>query len=274
MKLRKKVASIFRRWPLLSSVLEKARFMRVSAKTFLANRRFRQAHPGFPVPPLYILWDAQSYTGYAQYHKSGATIAKKYWQLFRTYTITRDDGNAAPQRVLEWGCGPARIVRHLPSLAAADGIAAEFYGTDYNPKSIAWAQANLPEVQFTLNTLAPPLPFPDHHFDFLYCRSVFTHLSEPLHFAWIRELQRVVRPGGLISLSTQGLAHRQRLDAAERERFDRGELVLRTLAKEGKLMYSAFQPPQFVRERLLAGLSVLRHDTPAATQEIWVVRRP
>ena len=54
------------------------------------------------MPPLYILWDAQSYTGYAQYHKSGATTAKKYWQLFRTYTMTRVDGYAAPQRVLEW----------------------------------------------------------------------------------------------------------------------------------------------------------------------------
>lgn len=272
MTLWKKAARAGR--PLLSSVREKVQFMRQSAKTLLPNRRFRRAHPGLPVPPLYVLWDAQSYTSYASYHESGIKAAKVYWQIFRTHAMTRSDGSAAPYRVLEWGCGPARIVRHLPSLAAADGVAAEFYGTDYNPKAIAWAQANLPEVRFALNTLAPPLPFPDHDFDFLYCRSVFTHLSEALHFAWIRELQRVVRPGGVISLSTQGMAHRPRLDAAERERFDRGELVLRALAAEGKLMYSAFHPPQFVRERLLEGLAVLQHDTPAATQEIWVARHP
>jgi ubiquinone/menaquinone biosynthesis C-methylase UbiE len=260
--------------PLLSNALEKGRFVRQSVETFLPNRRFRQAHPEFPVPPLYVLWDAQSYTSYARYREYGAATAEMYWQIFRTHAMTRSGSSAAPYRVLEWGCGPARIVRHLPSLAAADGVAAEFYGTDYNPASIAWARANLPEVQFVLNTLAPPLPFPDHHFDFLYCRSVFTHLSEAMHFAWIRELQRVVRPGGVISLSTQGAAHRLRLGMVERGRFDRGELVLRVLAAEGKLMYSAFHPPQFVRERLLAGLTVLQHDTPAATQEVWVVRRP
>ncbi len=259
---------------MLAGAREKVRFMLAGATTLLLNRRFRRAHAEFPVPPLYMLWDAQSYTSYASYRKSGATAAKMYWQLFRAHaTSGSDDATRAPYRVLEWGCGPARIVRHLPSLAEADGVAVEFYGTDANSKSVQWAQRNLPEVQFVSNTLAPPLPFPDHYFDFVYCRSVFTHLSEAMHFAWIDELERVVRPGGLISLSTQGVAHRPRLDANERDRFDRGERVLRTLGAEGKLMYSAFQPSQFVRERLLRGMSILKHLTPAGTQEVWVVRR-
>jgi len=274
MTLKTKVLDAARRSPVLSSALDKALFTREVARTFLPNRRFRRAHPDFPVPPLYELWDAQSYTSYALYHDAGFTTAEMYWQIFRTHAMAGGDRSAAPYRVLEWGCGPARIVRHLPSLAAADGVAAEIYGTDYNPKSIAWAQASGLGVQFALNTLAPPLPFPDQHFDYLYCRSVFTHLSEAMHFAWIRELQRVVRPGGLVSISTAGMAHRFRMDAEERERFDRGELVVRTLAAEGKLMYSVFHPPQFVRERLLAGWTILQHDTPTDTQEVWIVRRP
>ena len=256
------------------AVVEKAQFLRQSARSLRPNRRFRRAHPDVPVPPLYALWDAQSHTSYELYWESGATAAKMYWEIFRAYAMSSPRGAFEPYNVLEWGCGPGRIVRHLPALAAADGVSAKFFGTDYNPSSISWAQASLPGVRFAVNTLAPPLPFQDHYFDFLYCRSVFTHLSESLHFAWISELQRVVRPGGVISLSTQGMAHRPRLSASERERFDRGELVLRPLAAEGKLMYSAFHPAPFVRDRLLDGLTVLRHDTPVGTQEVWIARRP
>ena len=148
----------------VASLHEKTAFLRRGAKTLLANRRFRQTHPDFPVPPLYLLWEAQSYTSYALYRESGATTAQMYWQIFRTQVMTRGHG---PYRVLEWGCGPARIVRHMPKLAAEDGVDAEFYATDYNSRSVAWARANVSGVQFELNALAPPLPFPREHFDFV-----------------------------------------------------------------------------------------------------------
>jgi hypothetical protein len=109
--------------------------------------------------------------------------------------------------------------------------------------------------------------------DALYCRSVFTHLSEELHYRWIAELRRVVRVGGLIVLSTQGAAHVGRLIPSERERYERGELVVRQLAQEGKLFFSAFHNPNFVRGKLLAGMTVEEHQVGKDTQDVWVVRR-
>lgn len=259
---------------LLREIREYNRFLRTARKTLWSNLKFRQAHPDVRVPPLYALYDAQSHTSYAKYYESGAQAAKYYWEMFQEYVANGSQSLSDSHRVLEWGCGPARIIRHFPRLAAAAGANVQLAGTDYNATSINWAKANLPGIDFRLNQLAPPLPFGDDSFDFIYCRSVFTHLSYDMHMAWMKELLRLLRPDGVLSLSTQGMAHRQRLTAAEAALYDRGQLVVRAASEEGKLNFSAFHPPDWVRDTLLAGLEVLRHDAPPETQEVWVVRRP
>jgi SAM-dependent methyltransferase len=181
------------------AALEKLEFARRALASVRPNAAFRRKHPDFPVPPVYLLWDAQSYTDYEKYRSSGAEAAGLYWQLMLQYT----DPGLGKVRVCEWGCGPARIIRHLPELSRQDPRRFEFYGTDYNAASIGWCQRSLPEIAFKRNRLAPPLDFEDGFFDVLFCRSVFTHLSEEMHYAWIRELSRVVKHGGVLMVSTQ-----------------------------------------------------------------------
>ena len=50
-------------------------------------------------------------------------------------------------------------------------------------------------MNFATVTTAPHLPFADGYFDFAYCSSVFTHISD-LADAWLLELRRIVRSGG------------------------------------------------------------------------------
>jgi len=40
------------------------------------------------------------------------------------------------------------------------------------------------------------MPFPDEYFDVVYGHSVFTHLSQNDHFAWLGEIRRVLKIGG------------------------------------------------------------------------------
>ena len=47
--------------------------------------------------------------------------------------------------ILEWGCGPARIIRHLQSLLDQNCI---IFGSDYNHQSIDWCKENIPNVTF------------------------------------------------------------------------------------------------------------------------------
>jgi SAM-dependent methyltransferase len=248
-------------------VIDRIAYWRRLALTGSANRAFREAHPDFAVPPLPILWDAQATTDLIEYKRSGEEAAVLFWSLIRPHLDP-----ATPARVYEWGCGPGRIVRHLPALAS--GFRVEFHASDYNRASIAWCRAHLPGITFFENGLAPPLAVADGAFDVAFCRSVFTHLSAEMQARWIAELRRVVRPGGVLILTTHGLAYRPRLTDQERVRYDAGELVVRTLGAEGRKLFAAFHPPQFVRRELLRGLTILEHRPGDRTQDIWVTRMP
>jgi SAM-dependent methyltransferase len=250
------------------SAIDRVAYWRRVLLTARRNRAFRARFPDFAVPPLSILWDAQATTDLAEYKASGEEAAELYWGLMAPHL---ESTPSHPRRVCEWGCGPARILRHLPALGGGN---VEWYGTDYNRASIAWCREHLPGIAFRENGLAPPLPFGGGFFDVLFCRSVFTHLSGAMHAAWIDELARVVRGGGVVILTTHGDAYRARLTEQERKRYDAGELVIRTLAAEGRKLFAAFHPPRFVRERLLRGLTVLEHVPGAGTQDIWVTRVP
>jgi hypothetical protein len=70
-----------------------------------------------------------------------------------------------------------------------------------------------------------------------------------------------VRPAGLIVISTQGAAHLSPLLPEERDQYERGELVVRRLAEEGK------------SGKLLAGMQVEEHQEGRNSQDVWVVRR-
>jgi hypothetical protein len=64
-----------------------------------------------------------------------------------------------------------------------------------------------------------------------------------------------------------------RLLPEERDQYKRGEPVVQRLVEEGKLFFSAFHNPRFVREKLLAGIQVEEHQEGRNSQDVWVVRR-
>ena len=102
--------------------------------------------------------------------------------------------------ILEFGCGCGRVLRHLRK-QAYDSV---FYGTDIDPEGVAWCQTNIEGATFSTNPFTPPSAYSDKQFDFIYAISVFTHLDEDMQFAWLNELKRIVRPGGVLLLTVHG----------------------------------------------------------------------
>jgi SAM-dependent methyltransferase len=111
-----------------------------------------------------------------------------------------DDWSFAGKRVLDFGCGSGKVMRHfLPE--AAD---CELWGCDIDERSVEWINAELhPPLSAFANGEAPPLDQPSSSFDLVWSVSVFTHLTD--HWAgWLSELHRVLRPDGLAIISFLG----------------------------------------------------------------------
>jgi SAM-dependent methyltransferase len=116
---------------------------------------------------------------------------------------------AAGQVGLDFGCSSGRVVRVL----AAAHPELEWHGCDPIPDAIEWARANLPGIDFALSPEYPPLPYEDEQFDFAFAISIWSHFSEAAALDWLREMRRVVKPGGRLLITTHGgqtIAHTHR----------------------------------------------------------------
>jgi SAM-dependent methyltransferase len=117
------------------------------------------------------------------------------------------DWDWAGKKVLDFGAGAGRTLRHFQEFAAI----AEFIGCDIDAESVEWAQHHLqPEFTFFLNSPSPPTTFEDNSFDLIYCFSVFSHLST--NWAeWLIELKRILKPGGLLLATFMGEGMSERI---------------------------------------------------------------
>lgn len=247
--------------------VDRVRLVASLAEHQAGNRAFRRSHPDFAFPPAIDVFDAYGKVNWQRFHDSGIEVATYMGQKISEHVPD-------VRRVLEWGCGPGRVIRHLHHFLPA-GV--ETHGSDYNARSIRWCQTNLPG-RFVPNDLAPPIDYPGGTFDAIYAHSVLTHLSRDMHFAWMKELNRLLTANGIVILTLNGDVFADYLTPVDRARYDAGELVTSAGEMEGKKFYGASHPPAFVRDELLDGWRIVEHDTDhersTMRQDIWVARPP
>lgn len=241
-------------------LLERAKFLRAAAASARDNRAFLAENPGFSPPPLWWMHDMYSHASYRLYAETGAETAAALAALIDAHV------KVERPRVADWGCGLARVIRHMPARYALTGF-------DYNAAAIEWCAAQAPDAVFRVNGLRPPLPAGDGAFDALYALSVFTHLSEEGHRSWIAEIDRVLAPGGVLLAAFHTSPPAGQLLESERARFDAGELVARGGVKEGGRTFTAFHPERYLRETLLAGFDLLEGPLAFFSQGLMVARK-
>lgn len=223
-------------------------FMKV-AQTRASNKMFLKRNPEFVPPSLWGMYEAYAHCDYQVYFKMGADTAGFVVDIIEKYS---KDGRLS---ILEWGCGPGRVIRHLPRLLGAR--VNRLTGIDYNSESIEYCRKNLKGIEFITNELGPPTGFDNSTFDVIYAISVFTHLSEDMHYAWVKEMKRILKPGGIFIATFHGKNYKLKLLPKELSTFESGKLVVREGAKEGSHMYSAYHPSEFLSNVLLKDFEFL-----------------
>jgi ubiquinone/menaquinone biosynthesis C-methylase UbiE len=134
----------------------------------------------------------------------GRALAKQNLPL-NTWMVELLDVQAH-DRVLEVGCGPGTAIQQLAARASSGLVA----GVDYSGVMVAQArdrnrlavQAGTVEV---VEGDAAHLPYPDGSFDAVCGVNVLYFWAEPP--VVLRELRRVLKPGGRVALTYQVEAH-------------------------------------------------------------------
>ena len=108
---------------------------------------------------------------------------------------------ASSTAVLDFGCSSGRVVRAFA--AAFPDI--RWLGCDPNGAAIAWAGRHLNQIEFFVSPQSPPLPIAQSELGLVYAISVWSHFAPDLGLEWFDEMHRVLRPGGLLAITTHGL---------------------------------------------------------------------
>jgi len=248
-------------------LLDNSRYQFIKYKNRIDNKRFKLDNPDIAIPPDYLLYESHS-INYRKYIDQGKITAQNLLELFQKYV------DLDHKTILDWGCGPARIVRHLPKLLPNTKV----YGTDYNKHSINWNTNNIDNVQFHNNEINPPTNFEDASFDAIYGLSIFTHLSEENHYNWVQELYRISKIGAILILTTHGENYKVKLTKPDQRKYEANKLVVKGNTLEGHRTYASYQPPQFMRRLFADKFEVLEHipgpiNANYMDQDKWIIKR-
>jgi ubiquinone/menaquinone biosynthesis C-methylase UbiE len=147
--------------------------------------------------------------------------------------------NRRAWRALEIGCGPGRLMRPLSRHFG------EIHGVDVSDEMIALGRRRLEDIAHAHfhTTDGATLPqFADESFDFIYSYAVFQHIpSRDVVLEYMREIRRLLKPGGVFHGQFNGLAPAREADTWSGVAFSAGDIhaftrerALQLLALEGE----------------------------------------
>jgi SAM-dependent methyltransferase len=173
-------------------IREALRELPIRIRDFPADVKDRLTGGDDALPPPFLRYRVAIDSSRSEFVRVGERCCADVFAAAERAAATR----ATHPRWLDFGCGAGRIARFMTRNVES------LTGIDVDADAIAWAQHHL-KGTFRVNPHRPPTEFANGSFDAIYAVSVFTHLDEQDQFAWLAEMRRLLRPGGLFVGTTQ-----------------------------------------------------------------------
>jgi SAM-dependent methyltransferase len=149
--------------------------------------------------------DAHFYAGFSRQNQPEEDFlagAAEVLPMFEREFVRLPPAPAIARRVLEIGCGPGRLMLPMSRYFG------EIHGVDVSDEMVALARQRLravPNAHVRATSGEGLGLFPDAHFDFVYSYIVFQHIpSRKIVLNYLREAQRVLKPGGVLCCQLRG----------------------------------------------------------------------
>jgi SAM-dependent methyltransferase len=210
----------------------------------------------------------------------GRSIYRAFDDALRRCT---GQGFGAARQIVDWGCGSARVSRHIvPSLGAGQ----QLIGFDIDGPAVDWSNRHIGPYYRTCE-LNPPLRLDGASTDVAFAYSVFTHLSERSFHDWLAEMRRILVPGGTVLFTilsdfamaalSPGFPRSAHAAWIKRGIYDdSGNAQLETIGVGGAVYRNTWVKRAFVKDALArAGLELVEIESPMHFyQDLVVARRP
>lgn len=153
--------------------------------------------PLLPLPPKELVGRVSGSEDITQFAELGAMTLDNWARALNSINKTFNDF----QNIVDFGCGCGRVLRHLrPNLRSDQNL----IGMDVDAEAIEWVSNSYPTITAIALDLMPPSSLADSSIDLIVNQSVFTHLPEDVQYAWLTDLHRILKPGGIAVISFHG----------------------------------------------------------------------
>jgi SAM-dependent methyltransferase len=187
------------------------------------------------------------------------------------------DAAQKPLQILDFGAGVGNSLpywrRYFPKSAIV--------GADVSSRSLALAVQRFPGLAAPVVFDGERLPFGDASFDAAFAANVFHHIDPSEHDKHLRDLFRVLRPGGIFFLFEHNPSNPLTVHAVDTCEFDRDAQLVPPRSARRRLRSAGFDPieiryriffPHFVRA--LRPLEKFLTALPLGAQYCAIARRP
>ena len=142
--------------------------------------------------------DQESSAEMSRLQRQGAAITQAMGGL-----LTEISDLSQVQRILDVACGPGdwayQLALSYPQL--------DVVGIDISHRMISYANSRkLPNTTYLVMDILQPLSFPDESFDVINARLLQAVVPKKAWIPFLKECQRILKPGGIIRLTEQELA--------------------------------------------------------------------